>query len=253
MPNLFDSAEMALGYARSRPPMHAPILDLVQRQLGLRGPVKEALDVGCGAGLSTAALSTLANHRTGVEPFESMLRHAGAIAPGADFVTGQAEAMPIRSHSIDVCTAAGSLPFTDVRHALPELKRVLRRGGTLVVYDFRQGSDFRGDNRLTEWHHEFKRRYPPPASRGFDVQALPWSEHGFESVRYQPFEIGLVLTPEFYLNYALTETNVAAAIENGTPAGEIREWCETALRPVFGGVAREVLFFGYIATASAGR
>jgi SAM-dependent methyltransferase len=247
MSTLFDSPEMALGYARSRPPMHKPILDLVRRQLNLDQPVDEALDVGCGAGLSTAPLAGLARHRTGVEPFASMLRYADAVAPGADFAAGQAEALPVRSGSIDLCTAAGSLPFTDVPMAMPELRRVLRQGGTLVVYDFRQGSDFPDNDRLTVWHSEFKRRYPPPPGRAFEVRELPLPDHRFELAAYEPFEIGLTLTPDFYLDYSLTETNVAAAIGRGVPEHEVRKWCEESLAGVFRGERRQIMFKGYIA------
>lgn len=229
--------------------MHAPILELVREHLKLNAPVAEALDVGCGAGLSTAPLAAIAKHRTGVEPFESMLRHAGTIAPGADFAVGQAEALPVRSESIDLCTAAGSLPFTDVPYALVELRRVLRRGGTLVIYDFRQGCDFRDNDRLTMWHAEFKRRYPPPPSKGFDVEALPLPANGFCLAAYRPFEIGLTLSPDFYLNYAMTETNVAAAAARGIAEQEIRTWCRESLAGVFGGEAREVVFKGYVAYA----
>jgi hypothetical protein len=53
--------------------------------------------------------------------------------------------------------------------------------------------------------------------------------------------------PEFYLDYAITETNVSSAIAAGTPEAEIREWCCATLAPVFEGRPREVLFRVYTA------
>ena len=61
---------------------------------------------------------------------------------------------------------------------------------------------------------------------------------------YADFEGGLTLEAEFYARYMMTETNVAHAIRNGADS-EIRSWVETALRPVFAGRPREVLFNGY--------
>jgi hypothetical protein len=62
---------------------------------------------------------------------------------------------------------------------------------------------------------------------------------------HEDFEIGLALTPGAYVDYMLTETNVARALREGVPLAEIRAWCEATLGPVFGGRPREVLFRGY--------
>jgi hypothetical protein len=70
---------------------------------------------------------------------------------------------------------------------------------------------------------------------------------GFALKSHDYFEIGLTLTPEFYLDYAMTETNVAAAVRRGVPISEIRQWCQDTLGPVWEGRPREVLFRGYYA------
>ena len=64
---------------------------------------------------------------------------------------------------------------------------------------------------------------------------------------HRHFEIGITLTPEFYLDYVMTETNVAAAVRSGVPQSEIRSWCAETLAPVWKGAEREVLFRGYFA------
>ena len=55
------------------------------------------------------------------------------------------------------------------------------------------------------------------------------------------------MDPAAYLNYALTETNVAYAVQNGMAEAQIRAWCEATLAPVFRARPREVLFQGYFA------
>ena len=70
---------------------------------------------------------------------------------------------------------------------------------------------------------------------------------GLEPAGHEYFEAAVPLDPGFYLDYVMTETNVAHAIRNGSPEGEIREWCAAGLRPVFTGLRREVMFDGYIA------
>lgn len=64
-----------------------------------------ALDVGCGAGLSTAALAPLARQVIGLEPISAMLAHRQTVAPRAAFVIGQAERLPFPAGSFDLVAA----------------------------------------------------------------------------------------------------------------------------------------------------
>lgn len=241
---------MAAGYALSRPPLHPRIIDRVAQMLHLTEPVPRALDVGCGAGLSTRPLKTLAHRCIGIEPNEAMLRWAPKTAPDAVFAVGSAEALPVRSHSVDLITAAGSLNYIDLRRFFPEAARVLRPNAPLIAYDFSQGKTLRASPALDLWHAEFTRRYPQSSSNSHEElspETLASFDSGFEVTSHEHFEIGIVLDPGFYLDYALTETNVAEAIRNGVPHEEIRAWCAATLSSVFGGAAKEVLFQGYIA------
>ena len=61
------------------------------------------------------------------------------------------------------------------------------------------------------------------------------------------FQIPIELTRDFYLEYRMTETNVAFALRNGVSEEEIRAWCSRTLDPVWGDQPREVLFSGYFA------
>src|ERR1051325_4287319 len=93
--NPFAASVMAAGYARFRPPLHGLILERVARRVDLSAGI--ALDVGCGAGLSTAALNPIAARRIGIDPAEAMLRHARGIDPDANWIVGRAEALPLRA------------------------------------------------------------------------------------------------------------------------------------------------------------
>ena len=77
MTSVYDSERLAAAYAFDRPPVHGQIL----RAARLDRQADRALDVGCGAGLSTAALAPLARQVTGLEPIPDaylryMRRHA---------------------------------------------------------------------------------------------------------------------------------------------------------------------------------
>ena len=236
MAALFSSASMALGYARSRPPLHERIVALA----GLPR-CSRALDIGCGSGLSTRALAGTATTSIGIEPVEAMVKVAPQVAPGASFVHGRAEALPFAARTFDLLTAAGSLNYVDLDLFFLEARRVLAKNGLLFVYDFSQPRD--------DSFSQFTTRYPPPPghARKLDPDILAALPSGFRLTRSQSFEIPLPMSPAAYIDYAMTETNVAHAIAQGTPEAEIRRWCTDSLHTT----PRDVLFPGYFAVLVA--
>jgi hypothetical protein len=131
------------------------------------------------------------------------------------------------------------------------VRRVLAPGGTLAVYDFSTGRRFRDSSRLADWFEEFETRYPWPPAATVTPETLAPEPYGLQMFDHEYFEIGLPVTPEFYVRYMMTETNATAAIERGSPEEEIRSWCERMLAPVFGGATRDVIFEGFVAYIAA--
>ena len=188
--DLYNSARLATGYAFARPGVHPLVIErivahgtLAARSIGC------ALDVGCGAGRSTAALTGAARTIVGIEPAADMLAHRRAVAPGASFVLGRAEDLPFATASFDLVTAAGSLNYTDRDRSLGEIARVLAPGGVLAIYDFSSGRRCHAAALLDDWFAEFERRYPYPPGYALDVRfAQDVCEIGLEGERHRDFE-----------------------------------------------------------------
>jgi ubiquinone/menaquinone biosynthesis C-methylase UbiE len=235
---------MGEGYARARPPVHPYVVSRIRERLSNR--VARALDVGCGAGLSTAPLTDLAEVCVGFDPFEPMVRQAKQTAPTASFVQAAAERLPYRDQSFDLITAAGSLNYADLDRFFPEAVRVLTERGSLVVYDFSQGRTFEDSPDLGTWFEEFISRYPRPhgGEVAISPESLPSQAKPFRVEGHERFALPVPMTLQAYLDYVMTETNVANA---PVPATEVRDWCARTLEPVFGARARNVIFNGYIA------
>ena len=232
-------AAIAAGYAKHRPPVHGQIL---RRALAnWPAAIRCAVDVGCGSGISTLALREFAQERIGVEPAEPMVEAARAVDPAARFIVGPAEAIPLPDSTADLITAAGALNYADPSRFFPEADRVLREGGALLVYDFSTGNRHGSD-----WLARFVERYPwaPNEARALNPQILAAEAQGFRLQRSEEFTIRLSLTREFYLDYMLTETNVAHAIRQGQRPDEIRAWCADSL---WTGPDADILFPGYYA------
>ena len=245
--NIYESARMAAGYAFSRPAVHPHVIRKIREDLRLEGPVGRALDIGCGAGLSTAALAPLARTVVGLEPVPSMLAHRHAVAPRASFVAARAEQLPFAAGSFDVVTAAGALNYVDLGLFLPDLARVLTARGVMVIYDFSAGRRLRESDALDAWYAEFERRYPPKPGYEMDVRELEYARAGLTLVAFERFEVAVPMTMSQYVPYAMSETGVELAVARGVPEAEIRTWCESTLAGVLGEAPRDVLFDAYVA------
>jgi len=246
MTSVYDSKRLAAGYAFDRPPIHQQIL----RSAGLHRQAGRALDVGCGAGLSTAALAPLARQITGLEPVPAMLAYRRTVAPHARFVIGRAERIPFAAGSFDLVSAAGSLNYADLTAALPEVARVLTQDGTFLLYDFSTGQRSVTGEELAGWFASFVQRFPyPPGWLPLDPRELPLAAYGLRLLGYTDLECRLPMTLDAYLRYMLSETNVDAAIAGGAcGADEARAWCQDTLEPVFADGDVTVIVAGHIAT-----
>ncbi|MER7249902.1 class I SAM-dependent methyltransferase [Kribbella sp. NPDC000426] len=116
----------------------------------------DLLDVGCGPG---ALVEHLLDSRPGAfaitacDVSAEMLHAARARLwgrPGSRDVRlslASIEELPFRSASFDVVIAAGVLEYVDIDRALPELARVVRPGGLVIVTMLNQVSPY----HLFEW------------------------------------------------------------------------------------------------------
>jgi SAM-dependent methyltransferase len=186
--NLFDTPEKAEGYAKARPPLHGRIVE----RIGIRAAT--ALDVGCGAGLSTAPLLKIAAQVLAVDPFPPMVRWGPTMAPGALFLAARAEALPFPDATFDLITAAGSLNYTDPTRSFPELRRVLKPEGALVVYDF----------NLPDFPYE----RPPDGAIELNPEILANLAEPFRLERFEILDLPLRMSHDHYVAFLKTEVTV---------------------------------------------
>jgi len=125
------NAETARHYDAYRPPLHQIIL---QRALGERH-FDHGLDVGCGTGSSSVAISGFCNRVTAIDPSDQMLRRANR-HPSISYSVFDGSHIPGESSRFEIITFAGSLFYTDRMQMLGEVCRVAKSRGQVLIYDF---------------------------------------------------------------------------------------------------------------------
>ena len=115
-------------YERARPSYPQEAIDWLVTQTGL-GPGRSVVDLGAGTGKLTRLLLPTGARVAAVEPIAEMRAHIH----GAEVLDGTAEAIPLPDASVDLVTVAQAFHWFDHDRALPEIHRVLREGGSLVL------------------------------------------------------------------------------------------------------------------------
>ncbi len=115
-------------YERARPDYPDNALDFIVESLGLSSGDR-VVDLGAGTGKFARQLVAHGLRVTAVEPVREMRAILEAVVPQATAVEGTAEAIPLEDETADGVTAAQAFHWFERRRALPEIYRVLRRGG----------------------------------------------------------------------------------------------------------------------------
>jgi SAM-dependent methyltransferase len=98
-------------------------------------PGERVLDLGCGAGRFLEAIRAAGGEAVGVELAEAAAERARANVPGADVrLVGADGSLPLGHGDVDLVWCSEVLEhIPDAEHALLEARRVLRRGGRLLL------------------------------------------------------------------------------------------------------------------------
>jgi arsenite methyltransferase len=213
------------GVAPDEIAARAAYLDL----LGIR-PGDRVLDVGCGSGVVTREIARrtgAAGRAVGVDPSAALLTIAREIAARSDvadrieFREGSALALPFADGSFDraiAVTVLGHIPNGEA--AIPELVRVVRRGGSVGAFDF--------DSDMTAFTHpdrEMTRRIVAAASDAVAVDGwmarrtpLLLARAGVGNIQARAFFPIDSDAGGFYV--ALAERSASAAVASGAVSSE---------------------------------
>jgi SAM-dependent methyltransferase len=124
---------IGVGYNTTRqadPEITRKLFELLSPKTG-----GEYLDIGCGTGNYTIALTDLGLKFYGIEPSETMLNIAKSKNEKINWILGNAENIPLSNSTIDGAIATLTIHhWTDLAKAFGEIKRILRPYARFVIF-----------------------------------------------------------------------------------------------------------------------
>jgi SAM-dependent methyltransferase len=141
-------------------------------------PGMRALDVGCGPGALTGALTARLGERSvcGVDPSQPFVDACRARQPGVDVVVGAAEALPFGDGEFDVVASQLVVNFMDdPRAGVREMARVARPDGIVASCVW----DYAGEMTLLRAFWDAAREVDPEhAATADEGVVMPWCGDG---------------------------------------------------------------------------
>ena len=189
-------------YALYRPgPPDSFYAKLSAHDVGLAG--QKILDLGTGTGVLAREFARRGCASAGVDVATGQIEAARRLAARegleAEFRVAPAEALPFEDGSFDLATANQCWLYFDLKRAIPEVRRVLRPGGRLLVSHF---SYLPRSNPIARATEELVLRFNPDWS-GADwdgrIPARPgWSRADFELQAMFHYDEAIPFTPEMW-------------------------------------------------------
>jgi len=193
-------------YERARPEYPREAIEWIAAELDLRAG-RTVLDLGAGTGKLTRALVASGARVIAVEPGEAMLAELKHAVPGVEALLGAGEEIPLPDASVDAITVGQAFHWFRHDEAVPELSRVLREAGGVVVLWNNRDRDDPLQSEIT------KLISPLPAGRARTEDSVRYlTESGvFGPVEERHFSFGQELDADGLVERVASISYVAAA------------------------------------------
>jgi len=243
----FSSQMTAKGYAQDRPYFHPIVIDKIRSYLGLKGSKNIALDVGCGAGLSTVALTSLADNVVGIDTSKEMIK-ATIKQKNVIYCNSSAEYLPFKNTSFDLITVCNALSWIERSLFFSEVDGVLCPNGWIIFYEnFFQGKMSESTSFEKWYNSQYLVEYPKPSRNELPLNPSECQSYGFNFAHEELYTNEIEFTCKQYIAFLMTQSNITVKIrENPDSENFIRKWLFKTLAPIFNSSSKKFLFGGYI-------
>lgn len=233
--NYFEPRIAAERYAKGRPDFHSNTIERIGKFLNLESKLDKVLDVACGTGLSTKALSEISNNIYGTDISPEMLKYAER-NDKISYLIARAEQQPFGDNAFNLITVSSGVHWFDIDDFLQESSRLLKSQCWLVIYDNYFISEMRGVEEFKNWFPKvYLPKYPsPPRNNRYEWTNQNLNPKNFNLVTTDKFRNPVSFTKQQLAYYFTTQSNITAIIENGeTNYEEIENWLNKELSQFF--------------------
>jgi SAM-dependent methyltransferase len=176
-------ASVADDYERGRPEYAPAVIGAAAAELGIRPP-DPVLDLAAGTGKLTRALAGYGFTVVAVEPQEPLRAVLSDKVPVVRVLDGVAEQIPLEDGSLAAVMIADAFHWFDRPSALSEIRRVLKVGGGLAL--FNTVPDWSG----ASWAHELGTLVADSRPDHPHFDGRPWHEFVREADGFsEPWEV----------------------------------------------------------------
>jgi SAM-dependent methyltransferase len=249
--NPFANPELGQLYDHGRPFLQARAVQRIAELVGT-STVRRALDIACGTGLSSLALTDLAEVVVGAEIAPGMLA-AARRHPSVRYVLAPAERLPFPEAAFAAVTVASGVHWFDQERFFAEASRVLTPSGWLAIYDHYFLGEMEEVPSFKIWMSEsYAARYPtPPRGRHFD--ATTETPIGFHRLGDDGYVDVVEMTHRGLVDYLLTQSNTTVAVGRGTESrAAVGRWLRDETQGFFDpGQSRRLRFWTMIVCYAA--
>jgi len=134
---------------------------------------KDVLEIGCGPGLGLGWLSRCARRVVGGDIMQESLGFAGQYYGGkVGLVSLDAHRLPFRNESFDVVLCVAAIIYMDAAALFAECRRVLRKGGLLLVNTPNKDQPGFQPSRLSREYHSVPDLHRLLAEHAFDTRCF---------------------------------------------------------------------------------
>jgi ubiquinone/menaquinone biosynthesis C-methylase UbiE len=245
--NFFAYGTAAERYADYRPFFHPLVVEKIKAVLQLNEPLRRALDVGCGTGQSTLALTAIARQVVGTDAAAEMLAQA-VRHPSIEYLQSPAEALPVANNSVQLITVSLAFHWFDRTQFLSEAYRVLETARWLVIYNNGFYGTMEENPEFEQWNRSrYLERYPTPPRHNQLLGQQDAQQYGFRLVHQESYGNDVSFTVENLASYLTTQSNVITAVEQGTESiKEAYDWLQAQIAPMFSAPVATFAFGGSI-------
>lgn len=214
----FDWGRTSSDYADYRPWYPESFWTLL-RAVGIGGPKQAILDLATDPGVLALPLAETGSVLTGIDIAQGQITTARALAEkrgiDATFLVGDAHETCLDAAQFDVITASMCMHYFDPERIIPEIHRLLVRGGRLVVasllYLPRESDIASASERLVLKHN------PTWGSAGFggEVSIVPkWADGRFRLLTFHRYVEQIRVTVESWCGRFRACRGVAASMSD---------------------------------------